>query len=40
LIVGDFDIMIASIAIQNDLILATRNYKDFQNITSLKIEKW
>jgi tRNA(fMet)-specific endonuclease VapC len=40
LIVGDFDIMIASIAIQNDLILATRNYKDFENITSLKIEKW
>ncbi len=32
--------MIASIAIAHDLILITKNKKDFMNIPELKIEAW
>ena len=39
-LVGDADIMIASIVKANDLILVTRNKKDFENISGLKIEVW
>lgn len=35
-----FDLLIACTAISNDLILATCNYKDFQDIDDLKIEDW
>lgn len=34
------DILIASIAIVNEMILVTRNIKDFSRIKDLKIEKW
>ncbi len=35
-----FDLLIASTAMANNLILATCNYKDFKDIPSLKIEDW
>ena len=34
------DSEIASIAISNNMILVTRNTKDFKNIDTLKIENW
>ena len=34
------DLMIASIAKSNNLILVTRNKKHFENIQDLKIEEW
>ncbi len=36
----EFDLVIASIAKENDLILVTRNKKDFENVPDLKIEEW
>ncbi|MDA3941728.1 MAG: type II toxin-antitoxin system VapC family toxin [Spirochaetia bacterium] len=35
-----FDLLIASTAIANNLILATCNYKDFKDIPGLKVENW
>lgn len=35
-----FDLLIASTAIANNLILATCNYKDFIDIPDLKVEDW
>jgi tRNA(fMet)-specific endonuclease VapC len=37
-IIGDFDTLIASIAMTNNLILVTRNKKHYENIDGLKIE--
>lgn len=34
------DSQIASVAIANDMILVTRNVKDFENIEGLKLENW
>lgn len=36
----DFDLMIASICLANDLILVTANTKHFENIEGLKVENW
>ena len=36
----EFDLIIASIAKENDLILVTRNIKHFENIPDLKLEEW
>jgi tRNA(fMet)-specific endonuclease VapC len=38
--VDDIDILIAGIAIANDLILVTNNLKHFQKIEGLEIEDW
>lgn len=38
--VEDFDIMIASIAIANNLTMVTNNTKDFANIPDLKVVDW
>ena len=38
--ISDFDLLIASTALQNNLILVTENIKDFQNIENLTIENW
>lgn len=38
-LVGEFDLIIASITMANDLILITRNKKDFENI-GVKLEVW
>ncbi len=37
---GFVDSQIAAIALANDLILATRNIKDFNNISGLRAENW
>lgn len=36
-IIGDPDILIAATAIEHDLILVTRNVRDFQRIPDLKL---
>lgn len=38
-IIADMDLMIASIAIQNECILITNNLKHFQRVQNLQIEK-
>ena len=38
-IIGDFDILIAATAIQNNLTLVTRNIKDYERIPKLTIYK-
>jgi len=39
-IIEDFDIYIASIAIENECILVTNNISHFERIDSLQIENW
>ena len=36
----EFDLIVSSIAKENDLILVTRNRKHFENIPDLKLEEW
>lgn len=38
--IGTSDILIAGIAIENDLILVTNNEKNFEIISKLKIQNW
>ena len=38
-IIGDFDLIISSIAIENDVVLISCD-KDFESVSELKIEKW
>jgi tRNA(fMet)-specific endonuclease VapC len=38
--IGSMDLLIASIAKNQDLILVTNNTKEFSRITDLKIENW
>ena len=38
--IGFVDTQIASIAIANNLVLVTRNIKDFKNIKGLELENW
>lgn len=39
-VIGPHDLMIASIAKENDLILVTHNTKEFSRIAGLKLEDW
>jgi predicted nucleic acid-binding protein len=39
-IIMDADLLIASIAIANDLILVTNNTRHFQRLSMLKIDNW
>jgi tRNA(fMet)-specific endonuclease VapC len=39
-IIGLNDILIASIALANDLVVVTRNTKEFVRVPGLRIEKW
>ena len=39
-IIGTMDLLIASIALVNNLILVTNNEKEFSRINGLKIENW
>jgi tRNA(fMet)-specific endonuclease VapC len=39
-IVDDIDLLIAGIAIENEMVLVTNNEKHFQRIPDLKIENW
>lgn len=38
--IGPNDLMIASIALANDLILVTHNTREFSRVASLKLEDW
>lgn len=38
--IGPYDILIAGTAIANDLIVVTANLKEFQRVSSLKVENW
>jgi tRNA(fMet)-specific endonuclease VapC len=38
--VDDIDILIAGIAITNNLVIAINNYRDFEKIAGLEIEDW
>jgi len=38
--IGDIDILIAGIALANDLTIATHNVRDFRHIPTLQIEDW
>ena len=38
--IADMDLLIASTALENNLILVTNNTKHFQEIPALKIENW
>ena len=37
---GDLDLLIGSTALAHDLTLATRNTKDFVNLSGLRLENW
>ena len=39
-IVDDIDLLIAGIAIENEMVLVTNNEKHFQRLPDLKIENW
>jgi tRNA(fMet)-specific endonuclease VapC len=39
-LIDDFDILIAAVALSNDMILVTNNEKHFERISNLKIENW
>lgn len=38
--IGPYDVLIASVALENDLTLVTSNVGEFQRIPSLKMENW
>jgi len=38
--IGLYDLLIAAIAIVNDLILVTHNTREFERVTELKLEDW
>ena len=39
-IIGAMDMLIASIAISNDLTLVTNNTKEFERVPNLRLENW
>lgn len=38
--IGPYDLLIAAIAIVNNLILVTHNTREFERVTELKLEDW
>lgn len=40
IMISDFDLLIGSTAIANELIMITENIKEFQRIKNIKIENW
>lgn len=38
--ISDFDLLIGSTAIANDLIMVTENLKEFERISDIKLENW
>ncbi|MBA8667951.1 type II toxin-antitoxin system VapC family toxin [Candidatus Jidaibacter acanthamoebae] len=38
--IGAYDVLIAGVALANDLVLVTANTKEFERIKDLKIENW
>jgi tRNA(fMet)-specific endonuclease VapC len=39
-VIGPYDLQIASIAMANDFVLVTNNTKEFKRVTDLNIENW
>jgi tRNA(fMet)-specific endonuclease VapC len=39
-IISDFDLLIGSTAIANDMIMVTNNIKEFSRMENIKIENW
>jgi tRNA(fMet)-specific endonuclease VapC len=39
-VIGPLDMLIAALALSNDIILVTNNEKEFQRINHLRIENW
>ena len=40
IMISDFDLLIGSTAIANDLIMITENHKEFERISNIEIENW
>jgi len=40
IMISDFDLLIGSSAIANELIMITENVKEFERISNIKIENW
>lgn len=40
IMISDFDLLIGSTAIANDLIMVTENVKEFERISNIEIENW
>ena len=40
LMISDFDLLIGSTAIANDLIMITENTKEFERISNIELENW
>ncbi len=38
--VDDFDLLIGATAVQNNLIMVTRNIRHFENISNIRLENW
>ena len=38
--ISDFDLLIGSTAVTNDLIMVTENVREFERIDDIKIENW
>ena len=38
--ISDFDLLIGSTDIANELIMVTENVKEFERITNIEIENW
>ncbi|MCK4662781.1 MAG: type II toxin-antitoxin system VapC family toxin [Bacteroidales bacterium] len=39
-IISDFDLLIGATAISNDMIMVTRNIREFERLENIKIENW
>lgn len=39
-VIGDFDLLIGSTAVVNNMIMVTRNTKEFERISDIKLENW
>lgn len=40
IMISDFDLLIGSTSIANELIMITENVKEFERISSIEIENW
>ncbi len=40
LMISDFDLLIGSTAVANDLIMITENLKEFERISNIELENW
>jgi len=38
--IGDFDLLIGSTAVENELIMVTENTSEFERIKNIKIQNW